>query len=147
MSSRHSRLVFAAGVVCLAALALTGCAQNSTHPLTDYRGEPKGMTPPESSAGGAPYSMWLKGGDQFSVTLYGSSTCPPVATRYRLTGKNQVELTVSTTGGSTSSPKPCTMDFVPHTTVFGTPNTINRAADVTFTGQQTRWVLAALPSR
>lgn len=144
MSRRFARLAIASVAAGLAVVALAGCAQNSTKPVTDYRGEPKGVTAPPSSAGGAPFSVWLKDGDQFTVTLYGSSTCPPVATRFKLTGHNKVELTVSTGKDKNAA---CTMDYVPHTTVFATPNTIDRNADVSITGQGMKWVLAALPSK
>ncbi len=127
-----------------AVLALAGCAQNSTRPVTDYRGEPKGVEAPPSSAGGAPFSVWLDGGSRFTVTLYGSSSCPPVATRYRLTGHNKVELAVAKPSGKS---KACTMDYVPHTTVFATPNTIDRHSDVSVTGQGLTWVLAGMPEK
>lgn len=144
MSRRLARLAIASVVAGLTVVALAGCAQNSTKPVTDYRGEPKGVTAPPSSAGGAPFSVWLKDGDQFTVTLYGSSTCPPVATRFKLTGHNKVELTVSTGKDKNAV---CTMDYVPHTTVFATPNTIDRNADVSIAGQGMKWVLAALPAK
>lgn len=141
--SRLSRAAVTSVVAAVAVLALAGCSQNSTKPVTDYPGEPKGVAAPPSSAGGAPFSVWLKNGDQFTVTLYGSSTCAPVASRFKLTGHNKVVLTV---------PKPeknkvCTMDYVPHTTVFATPNTIDRNADVAVTGQGMTWKLAALPPK
>jgi hypothetical protein len=124
-------------------LALAGCSQNSTKPVTDYRGEPKGVEAPPSSAGGAPFSVWLKNGDEFTVTLYGSSTCAPVATRFKLTGHNKVELTVP----DPAKGKICTMDYAPHTTVFATPNTIDRKADVSITGQGMTWTLAGIRSK
>ena len=140
---RRSRVAVASLVAGLTVLALAGCAQNSTKPVTDYKGEPKGVEAPASSAGGAPFSVWLKGGDQFTVTLYGSSTCPPVATRFKLTGHNKVELTVPKPG---SKGKVCTMDYVPHTTVFATPNTIDRHSDVAVTGQGLTWTLRGMSS-
>jgi ABC-type phosphate transport system substrate-binding protein len=141
---RRSRVAVASLVAGLTVLALAGCAQNSTKPVTDYKGEPKGVEAPASSAGGAPFSVWLKGGDQFTVTLYGSSTCPPVATRFKLTGHNKVELTVPKPG---SKGKVCTMDYVPHTTVFATPNTIDRHSDVAVTGQGLTWTLRRMSSK
>ena len=141
---RFAHAVTVSAVAVLAVAALAGCSQNSTTPVTDYKGEPKGVEAPASSAGGAPFSVWLKGGDQFSVTLYGSSTCPPRATRFKLTGHNKVELTVAKAGAKN---KVCTMDYVPHTTVFSTPNTIDRHADVSITGQNMTWVLNALTSK
>ncbi|GAB3809176.1 hypothetical protein GCM10028798_36400 [Humibacter antri] len=140
---RFSRVVVASAVAGFAVLALAGCAQNSTKPVTDYKGEPKGVEAPASSAGGAPFSVWLKGGDQFTVTLYGSSTCPPVPSRFSLTGHNKVELTMP----KAPKNKICTMDYVPHTTVFATPNTVDRHTDVSVTGQGLTWRLTGLPSK
>ncbi|NNC12027.1 hypothetical protein HII28_09055 [Planctomonas sp. JC2975] len=142
MPRRFARLAVASVVAGLTVIALAGCTQNSTKPITNYKGEPKGVEAPASSAGGAPFSVWLKNGDQFTVTLYGSSTCPPVATKFALTGHNKMELTIST-GGKTA----CTMDYVPHTTVFATPNTIDRSSDVSITGQGLTWKLAPLGSK
>ena len=140
---RLAHTVLASAVAVLAVAALAGCTQNSTKPITDYKGEPKGVEAPASSAGGAPFSVWLKGGDQFSVTLYGSSTCPPRATRFALTGHNKVELTIS----KAAKNKVGTMDYVPHTTVFSTPNTIDRTSDVSISGQGLTWVLEGRSSK
>jgi hypothetical protein len=142
MPRRLARIALASAVAAITVVALAGCSQNSTKPITDYKGEPKGVSAPPSSAGGAPFSVWLKGGDQFTVTLYGSSTCPPVATRFKLTGHNRMDVTVST-----GKKVACTMDYVPHTTVFATPNTIDRNTDVSITGQGMTWVLGGLSSK
>lgn len=143
MPRRLARFVVVAVVAGAVVLTLAGCSQNSTRPVTDYRGEPKGVEAPPSSAGGSPFSVWLKNGDQFTVTLYGSSTCPPVATRFKLPGHNRVELTVP----NPAKGKVCTMDYVPHTTVFATPNTIDRNTDVSITGQGMTWTLTGLHSK
>ena len=139
MPRRLARITAAVLVAGVTALMLAGCAQNSTKPVTDYRGEPKGVEAPASSAGGAPFSVWLKNGDQFTVTFYGSSTCPPVGERFKLTGHNAISITLAKT-----TKKACTMDYVPHTTVFTTPNTVDRYSDVSLTGQGMTWVLQAL---
>lgn len=140
MPRRFARLALAATLAGLTVVALAGCSQNSTKPITDYHGEPKGVEAPSSSAGGAPFSVWLKNGDQFTVTLYGSSKCPPVATKFTLTGHNKMKLTIST--GKKNAI--CTMDYVPHTTVFATPNTIDRSTDVSISGQGMTWILGGL---
>lgn len=140
---RLSRLILASLVAGVAVIGLAGCAQNSPKPITDYKGEPKGVVAPPSSAGGAPFSVWLKGGDEFTVTLYGSSTCPPVPSRFTLTGHNKMELTIPTTAKN----KVCTKDYVPHTTVFVTPNTIDRHADVSISGQGVMWILQGMSSK
>jgi len=138
------RAAVAAGVAGVAlTVLLSGCSTNSTQPVTDYRGEPKGVDAPAASAGGAPFSVWLKGGDQFTITLYGSSACPPKATKYRLVGKNTMKITVPEPTGT----KKCTMDYTPHTTVFDTPNTVDRHAKVTITAQKMTFTLAPLSKK
>lgn len=131
--------IAAAGVV----VALAGCSTNSTHAVSDYRGEPQGVDAGPASAGGAPFSVWLKNGDQFTITLYGSSTCPPVATKFTLIGKNTMTVTVPNPAPNTK----CTRDYTPHTTVFNTPNTIDRHSKVTITAQKMTFALAPLPAK
>jgi hypothetical protein len=122
------------------ALTLVACSGASNKPITDYKGEPKGVDAPPSSAGGAPFSVWLKDGARFTVTLYGSSTCPPIGTAIETTGKNKVTVAVA------KPPKnqPCTMDYVPHTTVFATPSAVDPHSDVKVTVQDIRFTLQAL---
>jgi hypothetical protein len=159
------RPLIAFAAAAMVALVLAGCAQNSTAPVTDYRGEPKGVAAPASSAGGAPFSVWLDGGKQFTVTMYGSAGCPPVATRYRLVGHNQMVLTVtnssvrsvlktpgakkqgdiSTPSSSATGAAMCAPGYVPHTTVFATPNTVDVNTDVSITGGGMTWVLSGIP--
>lgn len=139
--SRLARVGAVALLASLTVVGLAGCG-NSTSPVTDYSGEPKGVPAPPSSAGGSAFSVWLKGGDQFTVTLYGSSTCPPVATGFSLRGKNLMTVEVKKHGD-----KACTMDYVPHTTVFSTPNTIDRNRDVKITAAGQSFVLEALPKK
>ena len=144
MLRRHlTRTALASVVATLALVALAGCAQTSTKAVTSYHGDPKGVEVPAGATGDSPFSVWLKGGDQFSVTLYGSSTCPPVATKIDVTSHNHVTLTVPS---PTAKGKVCTMDFVPHTTVFTTPGAIDRKTNVSITGQGSTWVLKALAS-
>ncbi|BDZ55442.1 hypothetical protein [Agromyces marinus] len=70
--------------------------------------------------GDEPYVQYLQNGGQLAITIWGSSTCPVVAT----------ELLVTAEAGEGNAVKavlpepetgPCTADFVPHTTVFWTP--------------------------
>ena len=145
--SRRQRSRLAAGAAGAVGLALvvllTGCSTNSTHAVDDYRGEPKGVDAPAASAGGAPFSVWLKGGGQFTITLYGSSVCPPKATKFRLVGKNTMKITVP----QPSTAKKCTADYTPHTTVFDTPNTVDPHRKVTITAQKMTFTLAPLAAK
>lgn len=144
MPSSAPRVARTAGALVLAgllALGLSACG-NSATPVKDYPGEPRGVPAPPSSAGGAAFSVWLEGGNQFTVTLYGSSGCPPVGTGYTLKAKNWVVVQVKDYGN-----RACTADYVPHTTVFSTPNTIDRNRDVTITAKGQTFVLAGLPQK
>ncbi|NEN04622.1 hypothetical protein G3T36_01930 [Diaminobutyricibacter tongyongensis] len=121
---RRPILGIAGALVVLAALA--GCSTSMSHPVTDYKGEPKGVVPPASSAGGAAYAVWLKGGAQFAIVLYGSSTCPPTVASVETIASNQLKATPAPITGSV-----CTQDYVPHTTVFATPSSVTTTSDVT----------------
>lgn len=109
-----------------AAVVLAGCAAGGSGPVTDYKGEPRGVAAPPSSAGGAAFAVWMQKGQHFAIAMYGSSSCPPVASGYRVVGSNRVKLTLKPPGKG-----PCTMDYAPHTTVFATPSAIRRSANVT----------------
>ncbi|TAM66839.1 MAG: hypothetical protein EPN48_14180 [Microbacteriaceae bacterium] len=121
-------------------ITLAGCSASSTKPITSYPGEPKGVTAPPSSAGGAPFSVWLKNGAQFTVTTYGSSSCPPAGTDFVVTGTNKLTVAIKEYKGQA-----CTTDYVPRTTVFATPSDINPHKDVKVTVQALRYTLPALP--
>ena len=141
VASARSPLPLRAGalaVVAAVVLALAGCAASDS-PITDYRGEPRGVEAPASSAGGAPFAVWLRGGSRFAITLYGSAGCPPVATGYQVTGSNAIQMTVPLVTN-----RPCDSGYIPHTTVFPTPSSIDAHRDLTITAQQVRFTLAAM---
>jgi hypothetical protein len=117
----------ALGIAAVAAtLALAGCSAAPAAPADDYKGEPHGVQAPARSAGGAEYAMWLDKGDRFAITLYGSSSCAPIADTMRVTGSNKVKVTLKPT------PKgACTADYAPHTSVFETPSAIRIGTNVT----------------
>ena len=123
-ASRRPILGIAGAVIVLAALA--GCSTSVSHPVDDYKGEPKGVVPPASSAGGAAYAVWLKSGAQFAIVLYGSSTCPPTVATVETIASNQLKATPAPIGDGV-----CTRDYVPHTTVFATPSSVTSTSDVT----------------
>lgn len=140
--SSRARTRLAVGLcLAVAALSLAGCSSTSTKPITDYRGEPKGVDAPPSSAGGAPFSVWLKDGEQFTITTYGSSSCPPVGTGLTVTGDNKMTIAIKTY----PKDKVCTMDYSPHTTVFATPSRVDPHKDTKITVQDIRFTLQALP--
>ena len=145
------RLLFAS-VAVVSALLLSGCAPGSG-PVENFPGLPVldeeaeaagdaedteegGETEDEAEEGSAeevpeptcdePYVQYLEDGGRLAITIWGSSTCPIVLTDLRVTAEagegNAVEAVLPEPEDG-----PCTMDFVPHTTVFSTP------ADVTTT--------------
>ena len=123
--ARNRPLLGIAGVVVVLA-ALAGCSSSVSHPVDDYKGEPKGVVAPPSSAGGAAYAVWLKNGAQFAIVLYGSSTCPPKVAMVETIASNQLKATPAPISGTV-----CTQDYVPHTTVFATPAKVTTTSDVT----------------
>jgi hypothetical protein len=131
----------AASVLALAlAVGLTGCAPPSPKAVTDYSGEPKGVEAPASSAGGAPWAVWLNGGSQFAVTMYGSKKCPPTGTKVAVIGSQQVKITLA----ADPKGKTCTFGYSPHTTVFQTPSKIDHSYAVRITAQQVKFTLEGL---
>ncbi|MET0843095.1 MAG: hypothetical protein ABWY23_04560 [Mycetocola sp.] len=127
IASVHRRAVQALAAAALFAAVLSGCAASPTAPVEDFTGVPDvadGVVElDDNGAGGA----WLDDGSTFAVTLSGSSTCPPRATGYSVTGENTVTVTVE----KIPDDKACTADFSPHTTVFKTEDELDPTEDLT----------------
>ncbi|AGW40552.1 hypothetical protein O159_03330 [Leifsonia xyli subsp. cynodontis DSM 46306] len=123
---RPSRTAVALLLAVSGAALLAGCSTDSSKPVTDYAGEPKGVDAPASSAGGASWAAWLEQGRQLGIVLYGSSTCPPTVQSIQVTADNQLQATLAPVSGGV-----CAQDYVPHTTVFATPARVSSASDVT----------------
>jgi hypothetical protein len=104
---------------------LAGCGSAPGRPLEDYAGEPKGVDAPASSAGGASWAAWLEDGAQFAIVLYGSSSCPPKVQNINTTADDTITATLAPAPGGI-----CTRDYVPHTTVFATPDRVAKGAEV-----------------
>ncbi|WP_353826692.1 hypothetical protein [Agromyces sp. SYSU T0242] len=72
--------------------------------------------------GDEPYVQYLDDGGRLAITVWGSSTCPIVLTGLTVTAEagegNAVEAALPE---EDAEPRPCTADYVPHTTVFWTP--------------------------
>ena len=137
MPRTAARLLPAIAAVAAAA-ALAGCTGSPNRPVEDYAGEPKGVQPPASSAGGASWAVWLADGDQLAIVLYGSSTCPPKVQNVTASSATEITATLAPAPGGI-----CTRDFVPHTTVFGTPDRITKTGEVTVVLPDTRLELPA----
>jgi hypothetical protein len=128
-----------------AALMLAGCAGQasvSPDPVATYKGEPKGVDAPASSAGGAPWAVWMKkDGSEFAVTLYGSKDCPPFATGYKISAPDEITMKVA------KSTDACAEGYTPYTTVFETPHNLDRYVTIQFTAQQTHFYLAPVKKK
>jgi hypothetical protein len=146
------RLMLASAAV-VSALLLAGCAPGPG-PVENFPGLPEldeqgvaagdaedteqgGETETEAEEGSAeeapepsgdePYVQYLQDGGRLAITIWGSSTCPTIPTELRVTAEAGEGNAVEAVLPETDDDRPCTMDFVPHTTVFSTP------ADVTTT--------------
>lgn len=87
-------------------------------------GLPEGVTPPDDS--GSPGAGWAPDEGLLYVVTFGSSTCPIVAEPEATLADGVLTVTVAAT-----SEGPCTMDFVPTTSVVGVPDDVDENAPVT----------------
>ncbi|MDC7121368.1 hypothetical protein OMK64_07445 [Cellulomonas fimi] len=87
-------------------------------------GLPEGVTPPDDS--GSPGVGWAPDDGLLYVVTFGSSTCPIVAEPEATLAGGTLTVKV----GATST-GPCTMDFVPTTSVVGVPADVDENAPVT----------------
>ncbi|WP_395245745.1 hypothetical protein ACGGZK_08030 [Agromyces sp. MMS24-K17] len=134
-----------AAVALASVFLLSACAPPHS-PAEDYPGGPVIEHPVEEDEGdtgetegheeeaageeGTPTAVWLAQGGQIAVTVWGSSTCPPVGTEITVVEPkfegNTVAISLKDYGDAA-----CTMDFVPHTTVFWTPMNITTTEPLT----------------
>ncbi|WP_133411767.1 hypothetical protein [Agromyces badenianii] len=77
----------------------------------------------ESSADG-PVVVWWADGGQIALTISGSSTCPVVGEQIRVLEKAGEGNRVAIDLVQRPEDQVCTMDLVPHTTLFWTPVTV-----------------------
>ena len=135
--SRRSAVALAA--VALVTVAFSGCAASPTSPVENYTGLPKNAGDVElddHGFGGA----WLDDGSSFAVTVSGSSTCPPTASGYSVSGENEITVTLE----EIASDKACTADFGPHTTVFRAADELDSGEDLTVTVDSSTFTIPAL---
>ena len=124
----------------LGVTTLAGCASNT--PIEDFPGVPlvpvaatgeercRGRGEPEPELEevevpeGEPHAVYLDYGDRMAIVLWGSSTCPPVGSHIVVVedqfNGNAVRLEVA----EIPADQICTADLVPHTSVFGTPQSV-----------------------
>ncbi|WP_448811048.1 hypothetical protein [Agromyces bauzanensis] len=97
-------------------------------PVSDHAGDAEGN---EGAAEGAVSATWLKQGGQIAVTIPGSSTCPVVGSDIRVLDEAGEGNRVAVDVVERDEDEVCTMDLVPHTTVFWTPVTVTTTEELT----------------
>lgn len=120
-SVRNRRFVLAT-VVAASALLLTGCAAIGNTPTGNFAGAPENVEI-DGDFTGAPVASWQQYGQKIAITLFGSSTCPLVGSTINVVKKAEDGNVVSIDVAPLPD-RPCTMDLVPHTTEFWTPENI-----------------------
>ncbi len=121
-TTARTRLVLAT-VVAASALLLTGCAPIGNTPTGNYPGFPQGHEP-GSDISGTPTAAWVSDGTKIAITLFGSSSCPSVGSAIHVVEQAADGNAVSIDVAALPENTPCTMDLVPHTTEFWTPQDV-----------------------
>jgi hypothetical protein len=107
-------------LVAAVGLALAGCTTTTGN--TNYAGLPADSDivggSPATATG--PQAFWVGEGDQIAVSVWGSSTCPPIGERISVVNDASSGNTIAIEMAKPTD-QPCTMDLVPHTTQFWTP--------------------------
>ena len=117
----HHRRPAAARIALVAVAAtflLGACAQAGPGDAPDAGAAPTGSSSPsvpvdddgtdDGAAEGGPSVVWLDEGTSFSLTLFGSSTCPPAVESVEAAGADAVTVRLAP-----ADPGMCTMDYVP----------------------------------
>jgi len=109
-----------------ATLLLAGCATATNFSGTpeEWAGEPGGD--PDSGV----QAFWLNEGGQIAITISGSSTCPYIVSGLRVLDDAQSGNRIAADVPPLPD-RPCTMDYVPHTTVFNTPEPVTTTQPLT----------------
>lgn len=107
-------------------LLLAGCTV--TGPTENFSGLPdeEHITQEGGSEEDGLQAFWIEEGDQLAITISGSSTCPVVGSRISVVEPKGEGNTVAISTRPLPD-QPCTMDFVPHTSMFWTPSKVTPA--------------------
>lgn len=116
---RIATAVAGAGV---AVLALAGCM--TTYPTESFRGDPEEPLQSVGGEGEGVMISWLHQGGQIALTTWGSSSCPVVGSDISVVSPAGEGNTVAITTENPAADQICTMDYVPHTSVFWTPQEV-----------------------
>lgn len=87
-------------------------------------GVPEGATPPDDS--GSPGAGWTADDGLLYIVTFGSSTCPLVAEPQAVLDEGSLQITFADVPEG-----PCTMDFVPTTSVVSVPDDVDESAPIT----------------
>lgn len=128
-SVRARRAGLAAAVALTSVFLLAACGPGggpvenySGIPVSDHSGDAEGHAGEED--GEAPEALsavWLEQGGKLAVTISGSSSCPNVGRQIRVLEPAGDGNRVAVDLVERPDDEICTMDYVPHTTVFWTP--------------------------
>ena len=134
-------------LVALGALSLSGCASPTS--IEDFSGLP---TIPVAAEGegaepeleqvdvpeGETSVVYLDYGDRLALVTWGSSTCPIVGTDIVVVEDASSGNSVRIETNEIPADAVCTSDFVPHTTIFGTPEntTTTKPLNVDVNGEE-----------
>ena len=109
-------------------LLLTGCVGA----VDNFSGIPEHVSgEPGGSQDDGLQAFWVKEGAQLAITVFGSSSCPQIVSGITVTETATEGNSIRADFAPIPADKPCTRDFVPHTTVFSTPGTITTTEDLT----------------
>lgn len=148
--AQHSfvKRIVGVGVAAACALLLAACAPIGNTPVEQFRGVPEldahgtadGVGSDEGTSEhdrdlaeevmDGPVAAWLENGTKIAVSIGGSSTCPYIGSAIHVVESanagNIVRIDLEPLPD-----RPCTMDFVPHTTVFWTPQEVTTTQPLT----------------
>jgi hypothetical protein len=115
-----------------AAFALAGCTV--TGPTENFPGLPDEehvITESEGGADAGLQAFWLHEGAQIGVAISGSSGCPVIGSDIIVVEPEGEGNVVQIDTVPIPADKICTMDFVPHTSVFWTPDFVTTTEPLT----------------
>jgi hypothetical protein len=113
------------------ALALAGCTVTGpTENFSGFPDEERLVTEIDEGAEGT-VAFWMQEGSQLGIAISGSSGCPVIGSDIKVIEPGGEGNTVEITTVPIPANQVCTMDYVPHTSVFWTPADVSTAEPLT----------------
>ncbi|MFK4728776.1 hypothetical protein ROT00_03730 [Agromyces mediolanus] len=144
VSSTGIRRASLAAAALASVFLLSACAPG-TSPVENFPGLPESEHGEAGHETGGEESalqaQWLELGGKLAVTTFGSSTCPIIGTDIKVIEPAGEGNTVEIVVPEQDETKPCTMDYVPHTTVFWTPMNVTTTEKLTVRLGEQQFVL------